>query len=161
MARRATPIIVGVFVLALVVGALYVLLRPKSDATFDQPTTSHAATPAPSTPNPIATTVPTPGTYIPYTENDLQAATTRRVLFFHAQWCPQCRNLEKTILAQGVPQGMTIFKVDYDHSQSLRQKYGVTLQTTFVEVDSQGNLKNKYVAYNKPTIDAVVEALGK
>ena len=50
---------------------------------------------------------------------------------------------------------MTVLKVDYDSNQALRQKYGVTLQTTFVEVDKDGNEIEKYVAYNEPTFDSV------
>ncbi len=54
-----------------------------------------------------------------------------------------------------MPDGFTIIKVDYDSNQDLRQKYGVTLQTTFVKVDADGNGTGKYVAYEEPTFEAV------
>lgn len=81
------------------------------------------------------------------------------LLFFHAPWCPQCRSVESDILAQGVPDGLTIIKVDYDSRQDLRQQYGVTLQTTFVEVDADGTELQKHVAYDDPRLDAVVAAM--
>lgn len=94
------------------------------------------------------------GQYLTYT-GDLSIGTGRRLLFFHAPWCPQCRALEATILAEGVPEGVTIIKVDYDANQSLRQEYGVTIQTTLVEIDAAGKLVERYVAYEEPSIAAV------
>jgi thiol-disulfide isomerase/thioredoxin len=97
------------------------------------------------------------GQYIDYSEEALANAKGERVLFFHASWCPQCRSIENGILKQPnpIPSGITIIKVDYDTNQKLRQKYGVTLQTTFVKIDGSGNLVDKYVAYDEPTFEAV------
>jgi hypothetical protein len=47
--------------------------------------------------------------------------------------------------------------VDYDTHTALRQKYGVTLQTTIVRVDDEGKLVKKYVAYQDPSLEAVVK----
>jgi thiol-disulfide isomerase/thioredoxin len=102
---------------------------------------------------------PPEGTYVGYSEPALDSTSGRRVLFFHAPWCPQCRMIEKDIKEDGVPAGITVFKVDYDSNQALREKYGVTLQTTFVEVDDNRDLAKKYVAYNEPTFDSVKENL--
>lgn len=77
-------------------------------------------------------------------------------LFFHAPWCPQCRSVESGINSDGVPEGVTIIKVDYDTNQELRAKYGVTLQTTFVKVTKGGELIDKFVAYNDPQFSSVV-----
>ena len=54
---------------------------------------------------------------------------------------------------------MTIIKVDYDTHQDLRQKYGVTVQTTMVEVDNDGTSLQSFVVYNEPTLAAVVDAM--
>lgn len=98
------------------------------------------------------------GVYTEYDEAKLASSEDRNYLFFHAPWCPQCRAIESSINAGGnIPSGVTIFKVDYDTNQDLRKKYGVTQQTTFVSVDSQGNFIDKYVAYDNPSIDSVVE----
>jgi len=96
-----------------------------------------------------------PGVYEEYQEGLVASTDGVTLLFFHAPWCPQCRMIENDIKSQGVPDGVTVLKVDYDSNQALRQKYGVTLQTTFVEVDRNGELIEKYVAYNEPTFDSV------
>lgn len=101
----------------------------------------------------------TAGSYIEYSDTAIANADGRILLFFHATWCPQCRSLESDILAQGVPSGVTIIKVDYDTHQDLRQKYGVTVQTTMVEVDNDGTSLQSFVVYNEPTLAAVVDAM--
>lgn len=101
-----------------------------------------------------------PGTYATYETASFEGTTGRRVLFFHAAWCPQCRALEKSILEGQIPSGMTIFKVNYDTSQDLRLKYGVARQTTIVEVDANGKETKKFDAYFEPTLAAVLKALG-
>lgn len=99
------------------------------------------------------------GVYVAYDEGAVSAAQGTKILFFHAAWCPQCRQLESDIKAGTIPEGVTIFKVDYDNSQKLRQKYGVNLQTTLVKVDDAGNEVKKYVAYDDPTLEALIANL--
>ena len=60
------------------------------------------------------------------------------VLFFHADWCPDCRATDESLTSAGVPDGLTVVKVDYDEMTDLRQEYGVTQQHTFVQVDGEG-----------------------
>ncbi len=99
------------------------------------------------------------GTYVEYSDTAIASAQGRTFLFFHASWCPICRTLDSDILASGVPADVTIIKVDYDSRQDLRQKYGVTQQTTIVEVDAAGNGLQNYVAYNDPTLQTVLDAM--
>lgn len=99
------------------------------------------------------------GRYIDYSENAIASSAGTKLLFFHAPWCQQCRDLETDIKKDGVPNGTTIIKVDYDTNQALRRKYGVTLQTTFVKIDDNGNEIEKFVAYDDPTLDAVIDKL--
>lgn len=96
-----------------------------------------------------------PGVYTEYQEGLVASTDGVKVLFFHAPWCPQCRMIEADIESDGVPDGVTILKVDYDTNQALRRTYGVTLQTTFVEIDDDGKEIEKFVAYNEPTFDSV------
>ena len=74
------------------------------------------------------------------------AATGKVVLFFHATWCPICHSLDQDIRAHlnQIPEHTTILVVDYDTSASLKQKYGVTVQHTFVQVDKDGGLIKKW-----------------
>lgn len=63
------------------------------------------------------------------------------VLFFHASWCPTCKTTEENLNADpaSIPEGLAIVKIDFDDSDDLRQRYGVTTQHTFVQVDADGN----------------------
>jgi thiol-disulfide isomerase/thioredoxin len=98
------------------------------------------------------------GTYEAYSPEKIATAssTHKVVLFFHASWCPTCIALDKDIKSHlnNIPSSLTIFDVDYDTSLSLKQKYGVTYQHTFVEVDAQGNMIKKWSG--SPTLAALV-----
>lgn len=100
-----------------------------------------------------------PGAYTTYTPSAISSTSGAKLLFFHASWCPQCRALEADIKSNVIPSGVTIIKVDYDSNQALRKKYGVTLQTTVVRVDDQGNLVKKFVAYDDPSLKAITQEL--
>ncbi|MEJ1154357.1 thioredoxin family protein [Microbacterium marmarense] len=112
-----------------------------------------------STSEPAADSV-TPGAYVEYSEAALASAEGTPVLFFHATWCPQCRALDEDIRASGMPDGITILKVDYDSNQDLRQQYGVTQQTTLVELDSAGNALTTFIPYEDPSLDFALAGLG-
>lgn len=97
------------------------------------------------------------GTYTMYNSNKLAMAEDGDVvLFFKASWCPSCRALDNDIKSDlsAVPSNLTILEVDYDSSQELRQKYGVTTQHTLVQVDANGELIKKWSGGN--TLDSVV-----
>ncbi|MCB0917310.1 MAG: thioredoxin family protein [Actinobacteria bacterium] len=66
------------------------------------------------------------------------------VLYFSAAWCPTCQDLTHSLQAEGVPDGLTVVKVDYDSSQNLKQQYGVTVQHTLVQVDETGRSLTKF-----------------
>lgn len=90
------------------------------------------------------------GVYRDY-EADLVAADgfDRTILFFHAEWCPECRAFEKELTSTEIPDSVQFLKVDYDNEQDLKDKYGVQLQTTFVEVDDDGEEMSKWVGYEE------------
>jgi thiol-disulfide isomerase/thioredoxin len=71
------------------------------------------------------------------------------ILFFYAAWCPECRAYDKVINEESLPDGVQILRVTYDDSQDLRQKYGVTIQSTFVRVDSTGGKQVLWNGYGK------------
>lgn len=99
------------------------------------------------------------GTYVDYSGSVIAETSGTKLIFFHAPWCPQCRALEADIKSRGVPEGVTIIKADYDTSQELRRKYGVTIQTTIVKIDDNGNLLAKYVAYDDPSVESIKQNL--
>jgi len=85
-------------------------------------------------------------------------ADSKKVYFFHASWCPICQGIDKEIKADmnKIPTGVTLIKTDYDNSTELRQKYGVTTQYTFVQVDNNGNETAQWSATN---LDKVVAGI--
>ncbi len=70
----------------------------------------------------------------------------RNVLFFHADWCPDCYQTNKNLISEkdNIPKNLAIYKLNYDTETELKQKYGVTYQHTFVQVDENGNMLKKW-----------------
>lgn len=156
MKGKQVWMVIGAVIIVIIVALIFVTLnRGGNDmpSKFKRPGQSSASS---------AEVVTTEGTgkYVDYSQEALANAEGRRWIFFHAGWCPQCKALEDDINATGVPDGITIFKADYDTSGELKKKYGVTQQTTIVEVDEQGNKINSFVAYDDPSVAAVVSGLG-
>lgn len=162
MNKKRSLIVISLLIV-IIAAIAYVLLRPKAPETSQQQPTPQVTEPANQTPQPTQQpqTAATPGKYIDYSAEAVANATGRKLLFFHAPWCPQCRVLDADIKSHTIPDNTTIFKVDYDSNQQLRQKYGVTIQTTVVEIDQQGNLVKKFVAYDKPELAAVLQGLSQ
>lgn len=151
-------VIIALLVLVAGSGILYALTR-SSLVPSATPNPIHA-TNSPSPVTKSASDLPVnPGEYTSYSANVVSSTAGTKLLFFHAPWCPQCRALDKDISSTALPENLTIFKVDYDSNQALRQKYGVTIQTTVVKIDDDGNLLKKYVAYDQPTFAAVKQNL--
>lgn len=155
---KSAAIIVGIII--AIAGGVGYLIITKDDAdapvsVSESTTTGESATTTTTTP----TTTSTAGSYLPYSAQAVASASGEKILFFHAQWCPQCKSLERDIKQTTLPENVTVFEVDYDTNQDLKQKYGVTLQTTLVKVDDAGNLISRFVAYDDPTWDAVAANL--
>jgi thiol-disulfide isomerase/thioredoxin len=134
--------------------------RPAVTSPSESPIGSPAPvqTPSAEAAPPVATAAPVAGAYIDYTDGVVEDTAGAKVLFFHAAWCPQCRKLDEQLRAEGPPEGLTIFKVDYDSRSDLRQRYGVTLQTTVVFVDDAGAAISSAVLYDDPSIASLVAA---
>lgn len=162
MNKKALIIVIGLLILVAAACA-YVFLLP-DNASMPQSNTTTPTRDQPKEETKPESPEPTPaqpGAYRPYSADAISATTGTKLLFFHAPWCPQCRELESSINADGVPDGVTVFKVDYDSNQQLRQKYGVTIQTTFVKIDDWGNKQDLYVAYDQPQFSSVEQRLLK
>ncbi len=86
-------------------------------------------------------------TYTEYSQNHI-GMHEKTVLFFHAPWCPSCKAADIGIKKWDIPKNLAILKVDYDSSDELKQKYGVTYQHTFVQVDAEGNMIKKWAGGN-------------
>lgn len=72
-------------------------------------------------------------------------------LFFHADWCPICKDLKEKInneLSEGRLQNMIILEADYDQEEQLKEQYGIVYQTTIVLFDESGNIADKIIGGN-------------
>lgn len=117
------------------------LANPCTAPSPTLPTEPTETSPVPTTEQPRA------GSYIDYAayEKEKNAVSdTKVVLFFHAPWCPICVGVEKTLTSAPIPPGLTVVKVDFDSALELRQRYGVTIQHTFVQVDPSGRQLAKW-----------------
>lgn len=76
----------------------------------------------------------------------------KRVLFFYASWCPTCIPADAAFQAnsQQIPENVAIIRVNYNDpdtdadEKTLAQKYGITYQHTFVQVDQDGREITKW-----------------
>jgi thiol-disulfide isomerase/thioredoxin len=157
MNKRILAIVVGLAVVIIAaVAAIAIGTAQNPDNSAESSSSSESSNGSP------AATVENDGTgsYVDYSPTAIADAEGRVFLFFHATWCPQCVSLDSDITSEGVPSGLTIIKVDYDSHQDLREDYGVTLQTTVVEVDSLGNkVQENFVPYSDPTLQTVLTAM--
>ena len=74
------------------------------------------------------------------------------VLFFYADWCPTCRPVDAEFKERMTefPKELQVFRINYNDAdttnegRALAQKYGVTYQHTFVQIDKNGNEITKW-----------------
>lgn len=98
----------------------------------------------------------TPGVFKAYSAQAAAASDTDIVIGFFADWCPSCRALKSDINSDlsAIPAGLTILEANYDTETELKNRYGVNLQHTLVQVDSQGNKIQSWRGGN--TLDSVI-----
>jgi len=67
------------------------------------------------------------------------------VLFFAADWCPSCQSAKADFEANVMElEDVALLVVNYDDSQALQQRFGVTYQHTFVQINAQGEALHKW-----------------
>ncbi len=177
--NKSTGIVIGVLVVVLIVGGFYISQSSKDDAMMEKEKMEKQAM---EDKNVVeekammekkameekevmmkADTTKTEammkaGSYEAYSSEKvaLASATHAVILFFRADWCPTCRAVDSDIKANlsKIPENLAILDVNYDNSTALKQKYGVTYQHTFVQVDKDGKLIKKWSG--SPTLSAIV-----
>lgn len=85
-----------------------------------------------------------------YHSDTLENALTENkqvVLFFHANRCPSCRQLDKTLEKEidMIPEDIVILNINYDKSDELKKTYNVTTQHTLVAINSDRSERNKII----------------
>ena len=128
-----------------IIGILLSACSSTSSVQQNQVSNEKAATESSTSSDSIAAS----GNYVTYKNYKSEAEKyqdSRVVLFFNASWCSTCKiardNFEANLKA--IPADMAIVIVDFDNSADLRKKYGVTLQHTFVHIDSQEEAIKKW-----------------
>lgn len=156
MSKKTIGIVASI-ILVIIAGLVFVFVRPKKDSAVMTSPPSTVKTPDDGT----HTTMPVveKGRYVTYVDEKSTKVAGTKLLFFHASWCPQCRALDESIKSSTLPDDTVIIKVDYDSNQALRQQYGVTIQTTVVKINDDGEKVASYVAYEEPNFAAVQKAL--
>jgi thiol-disulfide isomerase/thioredoxin len=100
------------------------------------------------------------GSYEAYSADKLAFADEGNVvIFFRASWCPSCKALDEDIKESlgDIPADLVILDADYDAETELKQKYEVTTQHSLVQVDSEGNMIQKWAGGS--TLESIVEKL--
>jgi thiol-disulfide isomerase/thioredoxin len=96
--------------------------------------------------------VNTPGEWKPFSNDLVSSASQDKkvVIFFNASWCSTCQSTVRDINANlsKLDPNLVLLSADYDKETSLRRKYGVTTQHTFVQVSANGDLVKKTVGLN-------------
>ena len=97
-------------------------------------------------------------TYDQYQASKDTYADSKVVLFFNAKWCPACRAINEALTSDPgkITAKTTVVSVDYDQHTDLRQRYGVTTQHTFVQIDTNGEKARQWVS---TSVDALLKEL--
>jgi len=99
--------------------------------------------------------------YLNYTDELYASLLGKKpfALFFHAQWCPTCRDMEKDITSQlaTFPEGTKIVKIDYDNSAELKKKYGIVSQSIIIFFNKKGEVVEKLVGPSSEKVKAAVQ----
>lgn len=160
IAKRAAVTALLAAALAVAMGGCATAVDAGSSPPAATAPAGHSTSPSPA-PSGSPTSAPpsTVGAYVDFSDGAIEATMGPKALFFHAAWCPQCRALDEDLRARGAPAGLTVFRVDYDERTDLRQKYGVTLQTTVVFVDDAGEFISSSVLYDDPSVESLTAAM--
>lgn len=138
-----TIITAGIVILALVGGGLYNI--NKQSQQREEPKMTEEKT--------VMMDENSASRYVEYSKTVLdQAENNRRVLYFYASWCPTCRPADadfKTNMSR-FPDDLIVVRVNYNDPETdkeekdLAEKYDITYQHTFVQIDPQGNEVTKW-----------------
>lgn len=95
-----------------------------------------------------------PGSLIEYsTESFANASESKKVLFFHSLTCVVCDQIERNMKAGVMPEDVALFIVRLEKEDDLIEKYSINQQTTFIQVDNEGNEIKEWNWLSKPFAD--------
>jgi thiol-disulfide isomerase/thioredoxin len=79
------------------------------------------------------------------------------ILFFTADWCPSCVNVDEEIQKdkKQIPTDVAIVKVDFDDDEGLRETYNVDKQHTFILIGVDGKEIKRW--QNSKTLNEIID----
>ena len=85
-----------------------------------------------------------------YHKNIDKYKNRKLIYFFKTDWCFACKVVSADARANLnlIPSNVVFVELDFDTENELRERYQVTVQTTFVQVDKDGNKINMWRADN-------------
>ncbi len=153
--RNTKIILIVVAIVTLLLGLVFVVLGDDDPIATNKALHSNPAS-DPDTAAPVETSEQVnPLGYQDYDAEVVAQTEGKKILFFHATWCPTCRALDQNIKAGVVPANLTIFKVNFDTENDLKKKHGVTYQHTLVQVGDNGEQLSKW--FGSYTIDQLAD----
>lgn len=155
--------------LVFVAGAIFLLATQntqKDNQSANSTSTTQTNTPSTNTESQTtAQTTPStsPGVFIDfadYTADPSKYSNSKKIYFFHAEWCPVCKGIEQEINndPSRIPNGVTLIKVDFEQETRLRKDYEVTYQYTFVQIDNDGKEVAQWTASNLDKVIAGIKS---
>lgn len=159
MSSKYTSIL-AIIATTLILSACTPTNTPETPETPESNTVETSETPTDDTDKETAIEPTETEAYTPYTEELYSSLVGKQAfaLFFHAEWCPTCRQMEKEITANlsTLPEGTQILKADFDKESELKKEYGITSQSTVVIINAKGKAIKTLSA---PTSTEIVEEL--
>lgn len=139
---KNTFLIVTLLVIGGVIAGIFLMSRKAPEQNINQAATSDNKPALTQESEPAKS-----GQYVAYSpEIFAQTKAGRRVLFFYANWCSTCRPADADFVsnANQLPAGVAVIRVNYNDNETdanekeLANRYGITYQHTFVQIDSDG-----------------------
>lgn len=143
----------GAVILAVVGISAFLMSKKPQDLKQNNPQMVQESNSNPLKTSTNTTEQTTGGNYVEYSKSILEnSADKRRILFFYADWCPTCRPTDKDLKENIsiIPQDVMVIRVNYNDTytdqeeKELANKYDITYQHTFVQIDNQGNEVTKW-----------------
>lgn len=144
---KSTFIIIALLVIGGVVAGSFLMIRKTPEINNPEQKTNHAASLESKPEITPELDSAKSGQYVAYTpEVFAQTNAGRRVFFFYANWCSTCRPADADFVsnADQLPADVAVIRVNYNDNETdvnekeLANKYNITYQHTFVQIDSDG-----------------------
>lgn len=155
---------IGIVLVCIVAAGFFLInssrdQQPSTDIPINSGSTNNATADDKQVVDTVEEAEATSPSLIPYSSQALSDAEgKRKVLFFHASWCPTCQAAVKDFdeNASKLPADVVVFQTDYDREDALKKKYAVTYQHTFVQIDDSGN---EVTTWNGGGVDRLLDSV--